>query len=211
MMESTSEAPRKGNYMQTFTGRLFWPEDPRPGDFDIRDVAHGLSNICRYGGHCHRFYSVCEHSCRVSLAVKYLGGTPEEQYEAVLHDAVESIIGDVIWPLKGAPEMTGYRDIEKRNEKAFAQQFGLADKRPGIVKYCDLVLLATEKRDLFGGKDLTDGATREKASAVSKLGDWATRPIEPLETRISWVSYSKDDFMARFYELCRETGRSTTV
>lgn len=211
MTESKIDVPRKGNYMQTFTGRFFWPEDPRPGDFDIRDVAHGLSGICRYGGHCHRFYSVCEHSCRVSLAVKYLGGTPEEQYHGLLHDGVEAYIGDMIWPMKRAPEMSGYLDIEKRNEKAFATQFGLAAKEPGIVKHCDLVLLATEKRDLFGGKDLTHGATREQAAATEKLGDWAKRQVAPLETRISWVAYGKDDFLARFYELCRETGRSTAA
>ena len=208
-MQATNEAPRKGQWMQTFTGRLYWPEDPRPGDFDIKDVAHSLANICRYGGHCHRFYSVCEHSCRVSLAVKYLGGTSEEQYEALLHDAVEAYIGDVVWPLKRAPDMAGYLIIEKRNEIAFGEQFGLAPKQPGIVKHCDLVLLATEKRDLFGGRDLTKGATREHAAATAKLGEWAARPPEPLETKITWISYGKDDFLARFHELCRETGRST--
>lgn len=57
---------RAGDWMQTFTGRQFWPMDPRPEDLDILDIAHALSLLCRFGGHCQRFYSVAEHSVHVS-------------------------------------------------------------------------------------------------------------------------------------------------
>ena len=47
---------RKGEWLQTFTGRQFYPADPQPGDFDPVDIAHGLANICRFGGQCNKRY-----------------------------------------------------------------------------------------------------------------------------------------------------------
>ena len=54
------------NCIQTYTGKRFTPDDPRPEDLDIRDFAHSLSLLCRYNGHCQVFYSVADHSVRVS-------------------------------------------------------------------------------------------------------------------------------------------------
>ncbi len=56
----------RGDWMQTATGRQFWPMDPRPHEVFIEDIAHALSMICRFGGHCRRFYSVAEHSVLIS-------------------------------------------------------------------------------------------------------------------------------------------------
>ena len=52
--------------IRTFTGRTFWPLDPKPEDLDIRDIAHALSLVCRFTGHTRSFYSVADHSLRVS-------------------------------------------------------------------------------------------------------------------------------------------------
>jgi len=48
---------RRGNWLQTAGGRAFFPLDPRPEDVDILDIAHALSFVCRFGGHCLNFYS----------------------------------------------------------------------------------------------------------------------------------------------------------
>lgn len=56
-------------WIQTFTGRQFWPLDPRAEDVDIRDIAHALSMKCRYNGHCREFYSIADHSCRVAEVI----------------------------------------------------------------------------------------------------------------------------------------------
>src|ERR1700693_75116 len=57
-----THGPRKGDWIQTFTGRQFWPLDPRPEEVCIEDIAHGLSNECRFAGQCRSFYSVAQHS-----------------------------------------------------------------------------------------------------------------------------------------------------
>ena len=59
---------RKGDWMQTATGGVFWPVDPRPEDVEIEDIAHALSLICRYCGHVREFYSVAQHSVLVARA-----------------------------------------------------------------------------------------------------------------------------------------------
>ena len=61
-----SSAPHA--WIETYTGRKFWPLAPSPDDIDIFDIAQALSMTCRYKGHTNEFYSVAEHS--VLLAEK---------------------------------------------------------------------------------------------------------------------------------------------
>ena len=65
---TTEPSWARGSWMQTFTGRQFFPLDPHPNDVDPVDIAHALSLICRYGGHTRRFYSVAEHCVLLSYA-----------------------------------------------------------------------------------------------------------------------------------------------
>jgi hypothetical protein len=51
----------RGDWMQTYSGRRFYPLDPRAEELADLDIAHALSLLCRYGGHVERFYSVAEH------------------------------------------------------------------------------------------------------------------------------------------------------
>ena len=93
--------------IRTFTGKLVDPFNPDPNTIDIIDIAHGLSNICRYGGQCSRFYSVAEHCCYVSDA------SPEgSKLAALLHDASEAYIGDMIQPLKDSGRLGAFETIE---------------------------------------------------------------------------------------------------
>lgn len=61
---------RQGDWMQTRSGQKFWPLDPRPDEVVLEDIAHALSNTCRFAGHCRTFYSVAEHSVRASLLMQ---------------------------------------------------------------------------------------------------------------------------------------------
>ena len=135
---------RKDSWLQTFTGRKMWPLDPRPSEIFIEDIAHALANQCRFAGHCQRFYSVAEHSVRVAEAC-----TKENRLWGLLHDAAEAYCCDLPAPLKRLPEMRQFRDCEKAILMAVAEKFGLPPDVPSEVKHADMVLLATEKRDLM--------------------------------------------------------------
>jgi hypothetical protein len=92
----------------------------RPHDYDyqIEEIAHALSNLCRFTGHGNKFYSVAEHSVLVSNIV------PEEfALEALLHDATEAFVGDVASPLKAL--LPDYKVIEKNIYKCIANTFGI--------------------------------------------------------------------------------------
>lgn len=139
---NNSEAGRVGNWMQTFTGRQFWPLDPRPEEIFIEDIAHALSMACRYGGHCLRFYSVAEHSVLVSYVVP-----PSIALSGLLHDAAEAYVADVIRPIK--PHLSGYHDIEQRVWLSVAERFGLDAALPDSVKSADnAVLLAEQAKNM---------------------------------------------------------------
>jgi 5'-nucleotidase len=129
---------RKGNWIQTSSGRPYWPLDPRPEDVCIEDIAHALGMICRYGGHCLDFYSVAEHSVHVSNLVP-------SQYAlaALLHDAPEAYCCDIPRPLK--KNLVGYADIEHQNWLAICAAFGLDPALPQCVHEADGAMLFIER------------------------------------------------------------------
>lgn len=127
---------------------------PWESTIDIGSIAHALSHICRFTGHTRQFYSVAQHSYMVSLIVP-----PEFAFEALLHDAAEAYIGDVASPLKHM--LHDYKRVEKDVEEAVFQYFGIGLPLNHCVKRADLIMLATEARDLlpkhtswFAGTDI---------------------------------------------------------
>jgi hypothetical protein len=128
---------RVGDWMQTYTGRQFWPLDPRPEEVFIEDIAHALSMLCRFGGHCLRYYSVAEHSIYVSRLLP-----PEVALVGLLHDATEAYVADVPRPLKRF--IPGYKEVEEAVWLAVARRFGLPSAVPVEVKSADNAALATE-------------------------------------------------------------------
>jgi uncharacterized protein len=133
----------RGSWMQTYTGRQFYPLAALTEDIDPIDIAHALSLICRYGGHVDRFYSVAEHCVLMSHAV-----APEHAAWALLHDATEAYVGDMVRPLKH--HMPEYRDVEDRLMAVIAERFGLAGvTMPPEVKDADNRILLTERAALM--------------------------------------------------------------
>ncbi|MGJ5149840.1 phosphohydrolase [Bradyrhizobium sp. HKCCYLR1023] len=130
--------PRRGDWMQTAGGRAFWPLDPRPNEIDIEEIAHALGMLCRYGGHCLRFYSVAEHSVLLSRAAP----KPHKKW-ALLHDASEAFLHDLVRPVKRS--VTGYAELEADVMRAVCVRFKLHLDMPSIIKLLDRRLLADEQ------------------------------------------------------------------
>lgn len=131
-------------YIQTYKGRKLDFLKPDPKEIDIEDIAHALSNICRFSGHSKFHYSVAQHSVFVAQLVP-----SEHQLTALLHDATEAYIGDMVTPLKRIiPDFAAY---EKRLWAVMADKWELPNILPKAVKDADLKMLAVEARDLMGG------------------------------------------------------------
>ena len=159
---------------QMFSGGPVDILNPRPRDFRILDIAESLSKIARFTGHTRRHASVAQHSVLVSFLLE---GTGFEM-EGLMHDAAESVTGDISTPMKNAiKEMiyraTGERDVDpikmitQQVDIALCQQFHLCYPRPPAVKAADLEAMTLERRQMMlpasGVVWSTDVLTREVA------------------------------------------------
>ena len=168
----------------TIDGEYFDFTDPANSRFGIETIAHGLSQICRFGGQSKVFYSVAQHSVMVSRIVP-----PEFAFAGLLHDAAEAFIGDIPKPLKRM--LPDYQVIEDRVEEAVFARFGLAKKLPPEIKRADLIALCTEQRDLIVRLD----ADHHIGTAIGGI-EPLTETIVPLDPVAA-----KRMFLDRFEEL----------
>lgn len=131
----------RGDYIQTYSVN-FYPLDPREDDIDIETVAHALSNLCRFGGHCNEFYSVAQHCVLCSYVA------PNEfKLEALLHDASEAYLVDIPRPIKRM--LPDYQSMEQGVEKIIASKFGLPFPMSPVIKEIDNRMLVTEANALL--------------------------------------------------------------
>lgn len=128
------------NWIETRSGKRFVFESDDIESIDIMDIAWALGNECRFGGHCNRFYSVAEHSCRVYDAFfAFRKEAPREaKLYALLHDASEAYLKDIMRPLKLLPQMSGYKLIEKTVQLRIERAFQLDREKVAIPYLCDV-------------------------------------------------------------------------
>ncbi|WP_246638809.1 hypothetical protein [Rhizobium binae] len=178
---------RHGDFMQTATGRKFWPMSPRADEVFIEDIAHALSLQCRYAGHCLRFYSVAEHCVLMARHLRWEG--VDVALWALLHDSSEAYLVDVPRPVK--PYLEGYKPAEAMVMAAICDRFSLEKEMPAVVHDADNRIIADEIVNLVPM-------------------DWHGKHNEPLGVRLRYWSpeKAKEEFLATFEALmeCRARG-----
>lgn len=103
-------------HIRTYSGTYVSLINPEPEDIHLTDIAHGLSNTCRFGGHTKEFFSVAEHCIKVADML------PQElKLAGLLHDASEAYVGDIPTPLKAL--IPAFKDIEMKFHHAIAERF----------------------------------------------------------------------------------------
>lgn len=170
------------SFIQTFTGKHFNYLAIQLDAIEIEDIANALSNICRFAGHLPEFYSVGQHSVLTSHLV-----SQEFALQALLHDAAEAYLQDIPAPLKRL--LPDYRAIEDRVDAAIRQKFGLPSEQHPTVKYADLVMLASERRDF----EIDDGTHWPMLEGIIPTDQFVINPVRPGQ------SYGM--FMNRFNQL----------
>jgi len=133
-------------FVQTFSKAKLDPWNPDPDQIRMIDIAHALSHICRFGGHCTEFYSVAQHCVLVS---EYLWEKTKDivvSCAGLLHDASEAYMVDMPNPIKA--RLPDYIKVEENLLSVIYKKFQIAPCTT-FVKNADMVLLATEARDLM--------------------------------------------------------------
>jgi hypothetical protein len=176
-------APSSG-WIQTVSGRRFYPLEPRRQDIHLPDIAHALSNLCRFTGHTREFYSVAQHCCHVHDEVR-----TKDRAWGLLHDAGEAYLNDVATPVKRSAQFRGYTEAEQVLMRHVSVLFGLEFGMPPGVHEADVRMLFTEKRDLL--VPMVDGT------------DWSRDAAEPYPWKVVPWSPTKafNEFMYRAREL----------
>lgn len=147
-------------WLLTHSGTHFDLTDPQPDMINVIDIVKGLSRESRFAGQTRYFYTVAQHCVMASRIVD-----AEFRLEALLHDASEAYLKDIPRPLKQL--LPDYRAIEKRVESAIRNRFGLPDQQSHEVSEADVIMLATERRDLMP-EDATEWPILSGICALNK-------------------------------------------
>ncbi|WP_392559319.1 HD family hydrolase [Orbus mooreae] len=167
-------------WLTTYSGSHFDYSKPSIESINITDIAKALSHECRFAGQLERFYSVAQHCVECSHIVP-----AKFALEALLHDAVEAYCKDIPSPLKKL--LPDYQQMEKSVDLVVRQKFNLPLIESLEVKKADLIMLATEHRDLAN-----DGKDWPILNGIPLL----QRKIEPQPSNIAF-----NRFIRRYEEL----------
>ena len=179
----------------TYTGKVFDFWEPTPDMFCIEDIAHALAIQNRYNGHTTQPYSVAEHCVRMSFTEDGLPGDPLTN---LLHDAAEAYVGDVASPQKRylvyvvGQESQSFAAQEESILRLIHRALGL-DRLPftgELTRGADLIMLATEVRDLMPPTTLFDDYLAGAKPLVNEIYPW------------EWFR-AEQEFLNRFSQLTR--------
>lgn len=145
-----SNIQKTTDWIQTYTDKKVYPLEPDVESICIEDIAHSLSLICRFNGHCSRFYSVAEHSLWCLRIARDMGLDYATRLWVLMHDASETYLHDITRPLKKF--IIDYDIWEANMIVAIRHALDLPPFTERIsrdIHIIDNIMLATERRDLF--------------------------------------------------------------
>jgi uncharacterized protein len=203
-----SEATARGAraWQRMLSGRRLDLLDPSPSDIEIEDIAHGLARVARWNGQTvgRHAFSVAQHALLVEDIAGMLHTELDRRWRlaALLHDAPEYVIGDLISPFKAAIGLD-YKAFERRLQEAIHRRFGLPPALPAriiaIIKSADRVAAFYEATRLAGFTQAEAnryfGAPRGVPIHLSdRLEALAAVPVANAQAR----------FLARFWDLAED-------
>jgi uncharacterized protein len=203
-----SEATGRGAraWQRMLSGRRLDLLDPSPSDIEIEDIAHGLARVARWNGQTvgRHAFSVAQHALLVEDIAGMLHTELDRRWRlaALLHDAPEYVIGDLISPFKAAIGLD-YKAFERRLQEAIHRRFGLPPALPAriiaIIKSADRVAAFYEATRLAGFTQAEAnryfGAPRGVPIHLSdRLEALAAVPVANAQAR----------FLARFWDLAED-------
>lgn len=181
-------------WQRMLSGRRLDLLDPTPMDVEIEDIAHGLSFVARWNGQTAGEwpYSVAEHSLLVADLFEAMAPAAEPRWRlaALLHDAPEYVIGDMISPVKSAIG-PGYQEMDARLAAAIHLRFGLPAVLPARVKR--LVKRADAASAWLEATQIAGFSEREATRFFGRPGAAEGRRVEPRPPREVRAAY-----LARF-------------
>ncbi|MPY76721.1 MAG: HD domain-containing protein [Alphaproteobacteria bacterium] len=186
-------------WQRMLSGRRLDLLDPSPLDIEIEDIAHGLARVARWNGQTsgRSAFSVAQHSLLVEQLAAFIDRKMETRWRlaALLHDAPEYVVGDLISPFKAAVGLD-YKELEKKLLAAIHIRCGLPARLPAgvtdLIKRADRMSAYLEATQLAG---FTEAEGRRFFGRFAKLPDCDLTPIP---------AYSvKTKFLQRFEELSR--------
>ena len=203
LRRGASAAPRA--WQRRLSGRRLDLLDPSPMDIEIEDIAHGLARVARWNGQTvgEHAFSVAQHSVVVEEIVAHVQPDIEPRWRlaALLHDASEYVIGDMISPFKAALGVD-YRTFEDRLEGAIHIRFGLPAKAPAAIK--KLVKRADRACAFFEATQLAGFAHAEALDLFGAPPEGYALTIEPWPANLAQTRY-----VQRFHLLSEAAGYSS--
>ncbi len=193
-------APRA--WQRMLSGRRLDLLDPSPMDIEIEDIAHGLARVARWNGQTvgEHAFSVAQHSVVVEEIVAHIQPdvAPRWRLAALLHDASEYVIGDMISPFKAALGVS-YKDFEERLENAIHVRFGLPAKTPAPIK--TLIKQADRACAFFEATQLAGFTHEESLAFFDAPPRGYSLKIDPLPPGLAQARY-----LERFHVLSEAAG-----
>ena len=184
------------------SGRRLDLLDPSPMDIEVEDIAHGLARVARWNGQTigEHGFSVAQHSLVVEEIAVHIQPDLEPRWRlaALLHDASEYVIGDMISPFKAALGVS-YKSFEERLENAIHIRFGIPAKTPREVK--TLIKQADRACAFFEATQLAGFSIAESLDFFGPPPAGYSLTIEPMSAR-----EAQERYVARFHVLSQAAG-----